>query len=65
MTVAELIAFLKQIQSEKSNSTKVFLRVADKDFEIQTLLFSRDKPVGVRAEDTVYICARKEYPGVL
>lgn len=24
MTVAELIAFLEQIQSEKSNSTKVF-----------------------------------------
>lgn len=65
MTVAELIAFLKQIQSEKSTSTPVFLRVGDKDVEIGSLLFLRDKPLGGKSTDTVYLCARKTYPGVL
>ena len=65
MTVAELIAFLKQIQSEKINRTPVLLRIGGKDVEIASLLFSRDKPLGGKSTDTVYLCARKTYPEIL
>ena len=64
MTVADLIAFLKQVQSERSNNTPVYLRINDRDLEIDTLQFVRDKVNAGKAADTVYVCARKEYPGV-
>ena len=65
MTVAELIDFFRQIQSVKSNSTPVVLRLGDKDLEIESLQFVRDKAFGEKVKDRVYVCARKEYPGVL
>lgn len=65
MTVAELIDFFRQIQSVKSNSTPVVLRLGDKDLEIESLQFVRDKVLGEKVKDRVYVCARKEYPGVL
>ena len=65
MTVTELIAFLKQIQSEQSNNAPVVLRFGDKDLEIESLQFIRDKSLGEKIKDRVYVCARMKYPGVL
>lgn len=65
MTVTDLIDFLKQVQSERSKNTLVYLRINDKDlFEISSLQFVRDKVFGEKVKDCVYVCARMKYPGV-
>ena len=65
MTLAELIAFLQQIRTAKNENTVVLMRACNKDFEVESLQFVRDKPIGGKTKDAVYICARNSYPEVL